>query len=239
MNTVIEKFSNLFKINRNRCYSFSCHFPIRYVNGCPESKNLSLKYQHLQLKSKHCYLKKNTLPWMKIWRWRCKRYLRYHGFLQCENFECLKFRHTKVIHKKRFLHFVEMHNYVWYLWTCPSQNTGLHNFEGQISLGYFWGKIDHNYFCQSIAPYHSKMLKWKKTLQRIIIRFSNFGPTWDNIGGFSLMRQGIGRSPALAKNLLILFPTTKKNHPISRLSYQITKYQIPCLNQMKTTFLSF
>ena len=65
------------------------------------------------------------------------------------------------------------------------------------------------------------MLKRKKALQRIIIRFSNFGPNWDNIGGFSLMGQGIGKSPALAKNLLILFPTTKKNPPISRLSLQI------------------
>ena len=59
------------------------------------------------------------------------------------------------------------------------------------------------------------------------------------------MGQGIGRSPAPAKNVLILFPTTKKNPPISRLSHQIfiplhqiTKYQIPCFNQIKTAFLS-
>ena len=58
------------------------------------------------------------------------------------------------------------------------------------------------------------------------------------------MRQGIGRSTALAKNLLILFPTTKRNPPNSRLSHQIfillhliTKYQIPCFHQMKTAFL--
>ena len=31
------------------CYSFSCSFPIQYVNGCPESKILSLNYLHLQL----------------------------------------------------------------------------------------------------------------------------------------------------------------------------------------------
>ena len=30
-------------------YSFSCNDPIRFVNGCPESKTLSLKYPHLQL----------------------------------------------------------------------------------------------------------------------------------------------------------------------------------------------
>ena len=80
---------------------------------------------------------------------------------------------------------------------------------------------DYSYFCQSIARHDSKTLKWKKALKRIIIRFSNFGPNWDNIGGFSLMGQGIGKSPALAKNLLILFPTAKKNPPISRLSHQI------------------
>ena len=35
------------------------------------------------------------------------------------------------------------------------------------------------------------------------------------------MGQGLSRSPALAKNLLILSPTTKKNPLISRLSNQI------------------
>ena len=163
---------------------------------------------------------------MKIWRWRCNRYLHNHGFLQCEEFEYLKFRHTEVIHKNLFLSFVKMHNCVWYLWTCPSQNTGLHNFGGQIGLGYFFflgggGEIDYSYFCQSIAPHDSKTLKWKKALQRIIIRFSNFRPNWVNITGFSLMGQRIARSPALAKNLFILFPTIKKNPSISRLSHQI------------------
>ena len=68
--TKVKQSSNLFKIKKNRFYSFICDFPVRYVNGCPESKTLSLKYQHLQLliqtspfymgswhnllKSKHC-----------------------------------------------------------------------------------------------------------------------------------------------------------------------------------------
>ena len=106
-------------MKRNKCYSFSCDFPMRYVNGCPESKTLPLKYQ-------------------------------------------------------------------------------------------IWEKTDYSYFCQSIAAHDSKMLKWRKNLQRIILRFSNFGPNWDNIGGFSLMGQGIGKSPAPAKNLLILFPPPRK-----------------------------
>ena len=84
--------------------------------------------------------KENTHPCMKIWRWRYKRYLCNHGFLQCEKFECLKFRHAEIIHKKRFLSFVKMHNCLWYLWTCPSQITGFHNFGGQIGLGYSFGR---------------------------------------------------------------------------------------------------
>ena len=108
---------------------FSCNFPTRYINGCHESKILSLKYPYPQLltqsfqfymesiltqkvswhklfKSKHCYFFNRTLPWMKIWRWWCSRYLRNHSFLLCEIFQCVvKFRYTKVIHKKLFFDF--------------------------------------------------------------------------------------------------------------------------------------
>ena len=130
-----------------------------------------------------------------------------------------KFRHTEVIHRKLFLNFVKMHNCVWHLWTCQTQNTGLHNFGGQTGLGFCfsggWGGeggrgIDCSYYCQSIVLHDSKMLKWKKVLQRIIIRFSNFGPSWDNIGGFSVMGQGIGRSPALAKIFSFCSPPSRK-----------------------------
>ena len=139
----------------------SCDFSIRYVNGCPESKTPSLKYQHLQLKSNHCYFFLNTLFCMKICRWQCNRYLRNHDFLQCEKFEYLKFRHTEVIHKFFFflLSFVKMHNCVWYLWTCPSQNTsqnrGLLNFGGQIGLEYFLrGKLT---IVKSLTVNHHKV----------------------------------------------------------------------------------
>ena len=158
---------------------------------------------------------------MKIWRWRCSRYLRNHGFLQREKFECLKFRHTDVIHKKLLF---------WVLLKCiivsdiyEHVHHKIQDFiilEGNWPTVLFWGKIDYSHFCQSIARHDIKILKQKKALQRIIIRFSNFGPNSDNVRGFSLMRQEIGRSPALVKNLLILFPTTKKNPPISRHSHQ-------------------
>ena len=71
---------------RNRCYSFSFNFLIGYVNGCPETKTLSLKYPHQQLliktsqfslgrwhklrKSKHYYFYDITFPWKKLWRWQ-------------------------------------------------------------------------------------------------------------------------------------------------------------------------
>ena len=57
---------------------------------------------------------------MKIWGWQCNRYLRNNGSLPCKKFQCPKFRHTEVIHKNLFSSFLEMHNYVWYLWTCPN-----------------------------------------------------------------------------------------------------------------------
>ena len=42
---------------------------------------------------------------MKIWRWLCSSYLR---FPLCEKFHCQKFRYIEVIHKKRFLSFLEI-----------------------------------------------------------------------------------------------------------------------------------
>ena len=127
-----------------------------------------------------------------------------------------------------------MHNCVWYFWTCRSQNTGLHNFGGQIGLGYFLGgEIGYSYFCQSIAPNDSKMLKWKKALQRIIIRFSNFGSNCEITGGFSLMGQGIGKSPALAKNLLIYSLPPRK---ISQLIDSTTKFLSPSTKSLNTKF---
>ena len=124
--TNVRQFSNLLKIN---------DFLVRYVNCCPECKILSWKHPHLQFliqssqfytgtrhklrKSKYCYFFNITLPWVKMWRWWCKRYLRNYGFLLCEKFQCLKFKYTEVINKKLFFSFLEMHNCVWYLWTCP------------------------------------------------------------------------------------------------------------------------
>ena len=55
------------------------------------------------------------------------------------------------------------------------------------------------------------------------------------------MGQRIRRSPALAKNLLIFPPNTRKNLPLSRLPnkclFSSTKYQLPCFNPIKTSFL--
>ena len=117
--------------------------------------------------------------------------------------------------QKTFLNFVEMQNCAWYLWTCPSQSTGFDKFWTNWPRQFFWGKIDYSYFCQSNAPHHSKMLKLKTKPYRESseIKFCKFDPNWDQIGGFSLLGQGIKRCPALIKNLLVLYPTTKKNPP--------------------------
>ena len=90
------------------------------------------------LKSKHCYFFNITLPWMQILRLRRCRCIRNHGFLHWEKFQALKFMFTEVICKNIFLCFLEMHNCVWYLWTCPIAN-------------YFW-KL-------SITPFKINVLK--------------------------------------------------------------------------------
>ena len=62
--------------------------------------------KHKLLKNKHLFFNL-TLPWMKIWRWQCSRDLSNHVFLPCKKFQCLKFRYTKVIHKKHFWVFLK------------------------------------------------------------------------------------------------------------------------------------
>ena len=161
MNTVIVQLSNLFKINRNRCYSFSFDFPIRYVNGCPESKTLSLKYQHLQLKSKHCHFFKKLFP---AWKFGDDDATDICVTMAC----CSVIRISKVqtyrsYSQNTFLSFVKMYNCVWYLWTCPSQNTGPHNFGGQNWLRvFFGGKLAIVTFANVLRPMIVKCLNEKK-----------------------------------------------------------------------------
>ena len=62
---------------------------------------------HKLLKTKHCYFFNITLPWMKIWKWQCSRYLRNHGFPLREKFQFLKFRYTEDFHKNVFWVFIK------------------------------------------------------------------------------------------------------------------------------------
>ena len=75
------------------------------------------------------------------------------------------------------------------------------------------------------------------------IRFCSFGPNWDQTAEISLLGQGIRRSLALAKYLLILSPTIRKNLPFvdtpTKCLSPSTKYQFPCFNPVKTSFLAF
>ena len=96
-------------------YSFRCDFLTRYVNGCPESKILSIKYPYLHLliqtsqfymaswhkllKSKQFFFEHNFSLNENFRCWSSK-YLCNHGFLLCEKFQCVKFEHAEVIRKK-------------------------------------------------------------------------------------------------------------------------------------------
>ena len=75
------------------------------------------------------------------------------------------------------------------------------------------------------------------------IRSCSFGPNWNQIAGFSLLGQGIRKSPALAKYLLILSPTTRKNPPFvdspTKCLSPSTKRQFPCFNPVKKIIFSF
>ena len=75
------------------------------------------------------------------------------------------------------------------------------------------------------------------------VRFCNFGPDWDQIAGFSLLRQGIGKSSALAKNFLPLSHYQEKlpllvGSPYKCLSPS-TKYQFPCFKPINFIFSIF
>ena len=77
---------------------------------------------------------------------------------------------------------------------------------------FFGGKLNIVTFVKVLCLIIVKCLNEKKALQRFI-RFFNFGPNWDNIGGFSQMGQGIGRSPALAKNFAHSLPHHQEKFP--------------------------
>ena len=77
---------------------------------------------------------------MKIWRWRYNKHLRNHGFLQCEKFECLKFRYKEIIHKNFFCVLLK------YIIVSDIYEHAHHKIQGSIilehklALGIFGGK---------------------------------------------------------------------------------------------------
>ena len=75
------------------------------------------------------------------------------------------------------------------------------------------------------------------------MRFCNFGPDWDQIAEVSLLGKRIRRNPALAKYLLMLPPTTRKDPPFvdcpTKYVSPSFKYQFVCFNPVKTSFLAF
>ena len=107
---------------------------------------------------------------MKIWRWQCSRYLHNHGFILCEKFQCLKFRCTEVIHKKLFLSLLEMHNCVWYLWTCP-----LIKFVELIYRDvFFWRELTIDCLCFSFLCYFFENCLFSEWWNKHYRNFQNF-----------------------------------------------------------------
>ena len=122
-----------------------------------------------------------------------------------------------------------------------SQNTRLHNFWTNWPEVFFWGKLTIVTFVNLLCPILLKCLSLKNPYRESWdIRFCNFGQNWDQIAEFSLLEQGIRRSTALAKYLLILSLTTRKNPPFvdypTKSFPPSTKYQFPCFNPVKTFF---
>ena len=126
---------------------------------------------------------------------------------------------------------------------------------GQIDVRHlFGGKLTIVTFVNLLCPFVLTCLNLKNPYRESSdLRFCNFGPNWDQIARFSVLGHGIRRSPALAKNLLILSPTTRKpplpsSPPLSSFAFvdsptkffsPSTKYQFPCFNPGKTLFLVF
>ena len=86
---------------------------------------------------------------------------------------------------------------------------------GQIGQRHFLGgKLIIVTFVNLLCPILLKCLNLKYPYRESWdIRFSNSGQSWNQITEFSLLGQGIRRSTGLAKHLLILSPTTRKNPP--------------------------
>ena len=96
------------------------------------------------------------------------------------------------------------------------------SFLDKLAWGIFLGKLTIITFVNLLCPIILKGLNLKNPYRESgYVKFCSFGLNWDQIAGFSLLGQRIRRSPALTENLLILYPNTRKNRPLSRLPQQM------------------
>ena len=118
------------------------------------------------------------------------------------------------------------------------------SFLDKLAQGIFLGKIDYHYFCQSAVP-HTKKFKLKKSLQRIrickVLQFwSKLGP---NCRVFPTGAENKEESSAGQKFAHSLSQYQEKSpswqKSPSKCLFSSTKYQIPCFNPIKISFLGF
>ena len=95
----------------------------------------------------------------------------------------------------------------------------MHRFLTNCSRVLFFGKLTIVTFVNLLFPIKFKLKNPYRESEHA--KFCNFGLNWDQIAGFSLLGQRIRRSPALAKNLLILSHNIRKKLPFSRLPQQM------------------
>ena len=84
-----------------------------------------------------------------------------------------------------------------------SQDTRFHHFCTSWARVFFGEKLPIVTFVNLAVHHHTKKFK-NSYRESEYVRFFGFGLNWEQIAGFSLLGQRIRRSPALAKNVLIL-----------------------------------
>ena len=115
---------------------------------------------------------------------------------------------------------------------------------GQIVPGYFFGKIDYRYFCQSVVPHYTKRFQLKKFLQRIrickVLQFwSKFGPNCRVFPTGAESKEESNTGQKFAHSLPIPGKISLLVESPNKCLFSSTKYQRQCFNLIKTSFLGF
>ena len=118
------------------------------------------------------------------------------------------------------------------------------SFLDKLANGIFFRKIDYCYFCQSAVRHHTKKFKLKKLLQRIgickVLQFwSKLGPNCRVFQNGVENKEVSSTSKKFADSLPIPEKISLLVDSPNKFLFSFTKYQLPCFNPMKTSFLGF